>query len=536
MPLNANTRFDHYEIIAPLGKGGMGEVYRAKDTRLNREVAIKVLPPSVAADHERLLRFEQEAKAASALNHPNIITIHEIGSAMIGADVSHYITTELINGQTLRQYLKTERLPLTTALDIGIQITSALAAAHEAGIIHRDIKPENIMVRRDGIVKVLDFGLAKLTEKRGRWGERERLGEDDATLALSLPPLTIPGAVMGTPRYMSPEQARGQKVDARTDLFSLGIVLFELIAGKPPFEGDSPIEVISAILVHEPASLKLLRPEVPVKLERAIQQTLRKEREQRYASAQELLHDLKACKQELELNAHFAKRTEAKGFKLKPLGIGLAALLLLLLMGGGLWLSRTRPEVKPLTSEFSELFVDLGRWTVPPSGWSLQGERLLLENQTIVGYPTNINAGDFTMTFHLRLENAAGAAWALRIQDTENYYLFYLSSAGGKNATSYFLTYIVRAGKMGVPIARIPVSTTLIPGDYTINITAKNNEIKHFINSAQAPSTEALGDELGYFQDESNAYTIGGIGFRTVGQERFSVDELYVRPLGLQSQ
>ena len=421
MPIAPNTQFDHYEIIAPLGKGGMGEVYRAKDKRLNREVAIKVLPPSVATDRERLLRFEQEAKAASALNHPNIITIHEIGSAMIGAGISPYITTELIKGQTLRQYLKTERPSLTTALDIGIQITSALAAAHEAGIIHRDIKPENIMVRRDGIVKVLDFGLAKLTELRNagfgqrsasNWNEEAEtllqaaqsdltLPQDNPPSTFHLPQLTAPGAVMGTPRYMSPEQARGQTVDARTDLFSLGIVLFELIAGKPPFAGDSPIEVISAILVNEPASLKLLRPEVPGKLERAIQQTLRKEREQRYASAQELLNDLKACKQELELNAHFAKRTAAKGvkFKRKPLGIGLAALLLLLLMGGGLWLSRTQPDIKPLTSEFSELFVDLGRWTVPPSGWSLQGERLLLENQTAVGYPANINAGDFTMTF-----------------------------------------------------------------------------------------------------------------------------------------
>jgi serine/threonine protein kinase len=520
-----------YRILAPLGKGGMGEVYRARDERLGRDVAIKVLPADFAKDADRLRRFEQEARATSALNHPNIITIHEISSASIGSNLLHYITTELVNGKTLRQILKANRPPLATALNYGIQITSALAVAHEAGIIHRDIKPENIMVRGDGLVKVLDFGLAKLTQPP--------VADVDSEAKTLRQVATQMGQVVGTARYMSPEQARGQMVDPRTDLFSLGIVLYELIAGKAPFQGATAIEVISAILSQEPASIKSLRPEVPVKLERVIQRTLCKEPEQRCASAQELLQDLKSCQQELEHDAQFAKPTEPKEttFKRKPLAIALSALLLLSLMGGGLWLFRARPVIKPLSSEFSELFVDLERWTVPPAGWSLQGERLLIENQTAVGYPTNINAGDFTMTFHLRLENAVGAAWALRINDKENYYLFYLRGAiGNKTATSYFLTYLVRDGKLGAPISRIPVITKLIAGgEYTINITAKGNEIKHFINSAQDPSRDEIGDPLGDFKDESNAYPVGEIGFRTVGQERFSVDELYIRPLDLQN-
>ncbi len=299
----------HFRLHSLLGKGGMGEVYLAEDSKLGRKVALKLLPAAFTQDKERVRRFELEARAASALNHPNIITIYEIGEA----DQTRFIATEYIAGQTLRALLKQGVLPLDTVLDVGTQVASALAAAHEAGILHRDIKPENIMVRPDGLVKVLDFGLAKLTEESGRRGEGEkgRRGEEDATLPLS-PPLphspspllsTMPGIVMGTPRYMSPEQARGQEVDARTDIFSLGVVLYELVAGRAPFVGATASDVVAAILTHEPAPLGDYRPDAPRELERIVRKCLEKEREQRYSAAQELLVDLKQLKRALESGA-----------------------------------------------------------------------------------------------------------------------------------------------------------------------------------------------------------------------------------------
>ncbi len=218
MAIAVGARFDHFEVIAPLGAGGMGEVYLARDTRLDRRVALKLLPAEFTANRDRVRRFEQEAKAASSLNHPNIITVYEIGEA----DGTHFIAAEYVDGQMLRQRMKDDHLKLPSALDVAVQIASALTAAHEAGIIHRDIKPENVMVRRDGIVKVLDFGLAKLTERRQ--------GEVDNEAPTRAKVNTDPGTVMGTASYMSPEQARGQEVDARSDIFSLGVMLYEMSA------------------------------------------------------------------------------------------------------------------------------------------------------------------------------------------------------------------------------------------------------------------------------------------------------------------
>src|SRR6266478_6455998 len=217
----------HYHVLSLLGAGGMGEVYLAEDTRLKRKVALKLLPAELTANRDRLRRFEQEARAASALNHPNIITIHEIRQV----DGLNFIVTELIEGQTLRQQIATERMKLSLVLDVAMQVASALTAAHAAGIIHRDLKPENVMLRPDGLIKVLDFGLAKLTEPR-----TSKMDSEAATVARVD---TKMGAVMGTAQYMSPEQARGLKVDARTDIFSLGVVLYEMLAGRPPFTGES---------------------------------------------------------------------------------------------------------------------------------------------------------------------------------------------------------------------------------------------------------------------------------------------------------
>jgi serine/threonine protein kinase len=290
----------HYKILSLLGMGGMGEVYLAEDTKLDRKVALKLLPAEVTQDSGRLRRFVQEAKAASALNHPNIITIHEVGVA----DGVHFIVTEFIDGQTLRRQMEGSRLKLNAALDIAAQIASALNATHSAGIVHRDIKPENVMVRRDGLVKVLDFGLAKLTERPA--------ASVDTEAATMIKANTDPGTVLGTPQYMSPEQARGLEVDARSDIFSLGVTLYEMVAGQPAFAGATASDVIVAILDREPAMLAQRAPDVPHELERIVSKALRKDREERYQTVKDLLLDLKSLKQELEV-ADFRSRSADSG-------------------------------------------------------------------------------------------------------------------------------------------------------------------------------------------------------------------------------
>jgi serine/threonine protein kinase/Tfp pilus assembly protein PilF len=287
----------HYRVTDKLGAGGMGEVYLAEDTRLGRKVALKLLPAEFTRDQDRVPRFIQEAKAASALNHPNIITIHEIGEA----GGTHYIATEFIDGRTLRRWMTSQPNNLAGGIEVGLQVASALAAAHAAGIVHRDIKPENIMVRSDGLVKVLDFGLAKLTAKTSPL-------DTSAPTALKID--TDPGMVMGTARYMSPEQARGLELDARTDIFSLGVVLYEIVAGRPPFSGASSGDVIASILTKEPQPLCRVAPEAPQELERIVSKALEKDREERYQVIKELLLDLKKLKRRLEFDAERVRTSE----------------------------------------------------------------------------------------------------------------------------------------------------------------------------------------------------------------------------------
>ncbi len=277
-----------YEIVALLGAGGMGEVYLAQDARLNRRVALKLLPACFTRDDERSRRFEQEARAASALNHPNIVTIYEIGQS----DGTQFITTEFIDGVTLRSRITAGRIELSEALDIALQVASALAAAHQAGVVHRDIKPENVMLRRDGYVKVLDFGLAKHTVPRGI--------PTDTGSPTAPEVKTSAGVVMGTTNYMSPEQARGLVVDQRTDIFSLGVVIYEMITGRLPFEGETNSDVIASILHHEPPPLARYSREAPEALERIVTKALRKSREERYQTGKELVSDLRSLKQRLE--------------------------------------------------------------------------------------------------------------------------------------------------------------------------------------------------------------------------------------------
>jgi Tol biopolymer transport system component len=293
---------DAYEITSFIGRGGMGEVYLAHDTRLRRKVALKLLPSSFMKDEGRLHRFEQEARAASALNHPNIIVIYEIceaGSTLVMA-------TEFVDGETLRDRLNDTPLTLTEALDVAIQVADALAAAHKAGIIHRDIKPENIMRRPDGYMKVLDFGLAKLSEPHSGEAVAEA-----STRVFN----TGAGVVIGTIGYMSPEQARGQTVDARSDIFNLGAVIYEMVAGEKPFSGDTPSDTLAAILKLEPTSLSRIAPDAPAELVRIVTKALRKNREERYQSVKELLLDLKSLKEELDFQAKLQPRSETREIK-----------------------------------------------------------------------------------------------------------------------------------------------------------------------------------------------------------------------------
>ncbi len=290
----------HYKISSFLGRGGMGEVYLAQDTRLGRKVALKLLPTSLTNDEERLRRFEREARSASALSHPNVCVIHEIGES---ADGRPYIAMEYIDGETLRRRFAGGPLKLSEAVDIARQAASALSAAHNAGVVHRDIKPENIMLRRDGYVKVLDFGLAKLTE-------RYEVGSDSEAPTFHIFS-THSGLMVGTTNYLSPEQARRQEVDERADIWGLGVVLYEMITGRMPFTGETPSHVIVAIMETEPTPLTRFLPGAPPELEWIIRKALRKNREQRYQTVKELLNDLDDVKQ--KLNESGADRVQQTG-------------------------------------------------------------------------------------------------------------------------------------------------------------------------------------------------------------------------------
>jgi serine/threonine protein kinase len=288
--LSPGATIASYEVISFISRGGMGEVYLAEDRRLSRKVALKLLPASFTRDLERLRRFEQEARSASALNHPNIITIYEI----LETGSTHLIATEFVEGETLRARLAHSQFSLNEALQIAIQIADALSAAHKAGIVHRDIKPENIMLRPDGYIKVLDFGLAKLAHASPNVVSAE---------APTVQVRTGSGVVIGTAGYMSPEQARALTVDARSDIFSLGAVIYEMVASRKPFDGATASDVLAAILTSEPPPLAQLIAGLPAELVRIVNKSLRKDREERYQVVKELLLDLRALKQELDFHA-----------------------------------------------------------------------------------------------------------------------------------------------------------------------------------------------------------------------------------------
>jgi len=340
MNLTSGSKLGPYEIVAPLGAGGMGEVYRARDSRLKREVAIKVLPPAFSRDADRLRRFEQEALATAALNHPNILAVFDIGTN----EGSPYVVSELLEGETLRERMRGGPIPVRKTLDYALQTAHGLAAAHEKGIVHRDLKPENVFITKDGRVKILDFGLAKLTQPES----------GDHTSLPTMTNATEAGVVLGTMGYMSPEQVRGAAVDARSDIFSFGAILYEMISGKRAFHRETAADTMSAILKEEPPDLSETNRNVSPALERIVQHCLEKSPEQRFHSASDIAFDLEHLSGVSSTTAR-ATATEAA----KPRGKLLAMIagslaLALIMLGAGWWLgggSRSAPlaEYKQIT-------------------------------------------------------------------------------------------------------------------------------------------------------------------------------------------
>ncbi len=343
MSLTSGEKLGPYEIISPLGAGGMGEVYRARDTRLKREVAIKVLPKSVSADADRLRRFEQEALATAALNHPNILAVFDIGTH----DGSPYVVSELLEGETLRERLRGGSIALRKTLDYALQVAHGLAAAHEKGIVHRDLKPENLFITKDGRVKILDFGLAKLTQPES--GDRGAIPTMTA--------VTEAGMVMGTVGYMSPEQVRGTAVDARSDIFSFGAILYEMISGKRAFHGDTTADTMSAILKEDPPDLSETNRNVSPALERIVQHCLEKNPEQRFHSASDVAFDLEHLSGVSGATARTAVPAAASGpprSKLLLIAAAAVVVLSMAMLGLGWWLGRgsaatAPPEYKQIT-------------------------------------------------------------------------------------------------------------------------------------------------------------------------------------------
>jgi serine/threonine protein kinase len=342
MSLTAGTILGQYEIRAPLGAGGMGEVYRAYDTRLAREVAIKVLPESLTSDPERLRRFEQEARAAAALNHPNILAVYQMATH----ESVSYMVTELLDGETLRERLRRWPIPLRKAIDYAVQIAHGLAAAHDKGIVHRDLKPENLFVTKDGRVKILDFGLAKLTPPKESSGA-------DATIDLG----TEPGMVMGTAGYMSPEQVRGKTADHRSDIFAFGTILYEMVTGKQTFRKPTSADTMAAILNEEPPSVSQIAPTAPPGLQRVVHRCLEKNPEQRFQSSSDLAFALEALSDSAittPSGVHVPARESWRGRRIAGV-VGASVIALGVALFAYLWL---RPQPVPRVSSYVQLTHD----------------------------------------------------------------------------------------------------------------------------------------------------------------------------------
>src|SRR6266478_754039 len=322
------TALNQYRITASIGAGGMGEVFRAHDTRLNRDVAVKVLPKDFVADADRLRRFEQEAKMLAALNHPNVLTIHDAGVH----EGAPYLVSELLEGKTLREEINGGALPVRKATEFAVQIANGLAAAHSKGVIHRDLKPENIFVTKDGRVKILDFGLARLHGPNLK-SEIGNLKSPDAPTVIST---TQPGMVLGTPAYMSPEQVRGEPADPRADIFAFGCVLYEMLSGTRAFRRNTPIESMNAVLNDAPPELSTIHPNIPLALARIVERCLEKQPDNRFQTAKDLAFAIEAARDKGHPASGGSQRDASANSRQRQVVLGIAALLLLA-VGVGWW-------------------------------------------------------------------------------------------------------------------------------------------------------------------------------------------------------
>ncbi len=372
--LCTGTSIGPYEVLAAIGAGGMGEVYRARDSRLARDVAIKVIPRALASDTSRLRRFEQEAQAAGMLNHPNLVAVYDFGTAGDGVP---YLVTELLEGETLRNRLASGPIPVRKAIDYALQIAHGLAAAHDKGIVHRDLKPENLFVTRDGRVKILDFGLAKLVRDDFAPLTRPAKTESSAGIAATVVLPTEPGTLLGTVGYMSPEQVRGAAVDHRTDLFSFGTVLYEMLSGRRAFGGDSGVETLYAILEEEPRDLADFNPALPPALERIVMHALEKNPEERFQSARDLGFHLQAISNPSGASRSTAIRSPGRRRRRTltgtAIGLGLAAALITAFLAGKGAVRVPAPVFKQLTFRRGTLdaarFAPDGQAMVYSAGW-----------------------------------------------------------------------------------------------------------------------------------------------------------------------
>jgi len=333
--LMSGTRLGEYEVKSLLGSGGMGEVYRARDARLGRDVAIKVLPSSLSSDTDRLRRFEQEARAAAALNHPNILAVFQMGTY----EGAPYLVSELLEGETLREQIKRGRLSIRKAIDYAVQIARGLAAAHDKGIVHRDLKPENLFVTKDGRVKILDFGLAKLTQPQ----------LDSAHAAATLTEGTEPGVVMGTVGYMAPEQVRGQTADHRADVFAFGAILYEMLAGKRAFQKPTSPETMSAILNEDPPGISQVTANIPPALQRVVHRCLEKNPEQRFQSASDLPFALDALSESSDYGSARVASAPKRQVRLRWIVVGISGVVLMAAFG--LWRRREARTLEPRSKE-----------------------------------------------------------------------------------------------------------------------------------------------------------------------------------------
>ncbi|HXT62925.1 MAG TPA: protein kinase [Pyrinomonadaceae bacterium] len=449
--LKKGTTLGAYDIVSFISRGGMGEVYLAHDRRLGRKVALKVLPSSFTKNQDRLRRFEQEARSASALNHPNIITIYEI----LKSESTHVIATEFVEGETLRHRLSNSKLEPSEALNIGMQVADALSAAHKAGIVHRDIKPENIMIRQDGYVKVLDFGLAKLSE------EAPSVSADEAPTRQVR---TGSGVIIGTAGYMSPEQARGKPVDARSDIFSLGAVIYEMVTHRKPFDGETPSDVLASILKTEPPPVSQLLQDAPPELTRIVAKALKKNREERYQVISDLLLDLKTLKEDL----HFHARLQSTGSGIGEKSTAAAT------ASASVGAAPTSEGAVAATMISQALSVELKRQRLRFSAFAVAGAVVLIAAgfglYKLLNRPTRTH---FQATSVARVTNS-GKVIDARLSHDGTYLVYTLSDAGKQSL--WIRTVTASNEKMIVPPAAVGIfGFTFSPDDREIFYVIKAN-------------------------------------------------------------